>query len=213
MVSFFFSIWLQDVILSSAHCLSFCLNRKKIQLSFSRFMAEPTRSIWILLWLWLQRAPSTCEDTHTHTPNTRHHIRCTVCVGSHWSDWTSLLFCEKDAVAGRCQQHDWQVWCEGSPGLHPHLHTSTAQHIVSPKMKGHSAYYEYFMMFNFFSLWLYNSGALWQHWCFLLLLYILVFEAFYWVRAKVMKTTKHDTLTLSFVLKVLLSFKQRDLES
>ena len=76
-------------------------------------------------------------DTHTHT-HTRHHIRCTVCVGSHWSDWTSLLFCEKDAVAGRCQQHDWQVWCEGSPGLHPHLHTSTAQHIVSPKMKCHT---------------------------------------------------------------------------
>lgn len=53
--------------------LWFCLDRKKIQLSFCRFMAEPTRSTWILLWHWLQRAPSTCEEPHTyqrsHTPD------------------------------------------------------------------------------------------------------------------------------------------------
>lgn len=41
----------------------------------------------------------------------------------------SLLL--QDALAGRRQQHDWQVWREGTPGLHTHLHPSTPQHSVS----------------------------------------------------------------------------------
>lgn len=112
--------------------LSFYPNRKKIQLSFSKFMAEPTRYIWTLLWHWLQRALSTCEEKSTsYSYITYTHIS----VGAHSVDLICFpfLFWQKDAMARRYQQHDWQVWCEGSPGLHPHLHTPTAQHIVSIK--------------------------------------------------------------------------------
>lgn len=63
----FSSSWRHVVLIFSLR--SFSLHRKKIQLSFFRFMAEPTKSTWILQWLWLQSLPSTCEDpdTNTHT--------------------------------------------------------------------------------------------------------------------------------------------------
>lgn len=133
-------LWFEDKIkmeASISSCLWICPDRKKILPSFSRFMAEPTRYIWILLWRWLQRAPSTCEGKNTHIKQ---------CIASHthtpaddfWEladyyvFYTFILsFRSKDALAGRCQQHDRQVRCQGSPGLYPHLHTSAAQHIVS----------------------------------------------------------------------------------
>lgn len=48
--------------------LFFVSNRKKIPLSFSRFMAELIKYIWTLLWHWLLKAQLTCEGKK-HTCN------------------------------------------------------------------------------------------------------------------------------------------------
>lgn len=88
----------------------------------------------INMWGKNTHITNTLHHTHTHTHQQMHKRL----VGACWLftlisffNTFILSFCSKDAMAGRCQQHDWQVRCQGSPGLYPHLHTSTAQHIVS----------------------------------------------------------------------------------
>lgn len=46
--------------------LIFVSNRKKIPLSFSRFMGELIKYIWTPLWHWLLKAQLTCERKNIH---------------------------------------------------------------------------------------------------------------------------------------------------
>ena len=87
-------------------------------------------------WGWFDRGPA-----HTH------HTMCCWDLTVH----TSYLFCcLKDAMARRCQQYDWQVWCKSSSGLHPHLHTSSAQHFVSPSITWSHIYPSVYVVWIFY---------------------------------------------------------------
>lgn len=95
-------------------------------------------------WQSLQNPPGfSCStgswESHQHVSHTHYRICINVncsCTSTFWKVFGKLSelysLSEQDALARRHQQHDWQVWCQGSPGLHPYLYTSTyPYHYVS----------------------------------------------------------------------------------